>query len=55
MPRLIDIDILVFNELEFCLFTKLKSHLSFQLDSLRQKLDGHNFNKKQSIIITSII
>ena len=45
-------DILVFNELEFCLFTKLKSHLSFQLDSLRQKLDGHNFNKKQSIIIT---
>ena len=45
-------DILVFNELEFCLFTKLKSHLSLQLDSLKQKLDGHNFNKNQSIIIT---
>ena len=45
-------DVLVFNELEFSLFTNLKTSVSLHLDSLKQKLDGHNFTNKKSIIVT---
>jgi len=49
---LVNSDILVFNELEFCLFTNSKSNSPLYLDNLKQTLDEQNFNNKQSIIIT---
>ena len=45
-------DILVFNELEFSLFTSLDTSISLELDSLKEKLENLNLNHKLSLIVT---
>ena len=45
-------DILVFNELEFSLFTSLDTSIPLELDSLKEKLENLNLNHKLSLIVT---
>ena len=45
-------DILVFNELEFSLFTSLATSIPLELDSLKEKLENLNLNHKLSLIVT---
>ena len=45
-------DILVFNELEFSLFTGLDTSIPFELDNLKEKLENLNLNHKLSLIVT---
>ena len=45
-------DILVFNELEFSLFTRLDTSIPLELDSLKEKLENLKLNHKLSLIVT---
>ena len=45
-------DILVFNELEFCLFIGLETYELLELDHLKVKLDAISISEKCSLIIT---
>ena len=45
-------DIVVFNELEFSLFTSLDTSIPLELDSLKEKLENLNLNHKLSLIVT---
>ena len=45
-------DILVFNELEFSLFTSLDTSIPLEPDSLKEKLESLNLDYKLSLIVT---
>ncbi|SVA03937.1 uncharacterized protein METZ01_LOCUS56791 [marine metagenome] len=45
-------DIMVFNELEFSLFTRLDTSIPLELDSLKEKLENLKLNHKLSLIVT---
>ena len=45
-------DILIFNELEFSLFTGLNNPIPFDLDRLKQEMKDLNLDSKMSLIVT---
>ena len=45
-------DVMVFNELEFSLFTSLDTSIPLAIDSLKEKLENLNLNHKLSLIVT---